>query len=80
MTSKADIEAGVLKYRAQDKVRRGSMLYARYTQLQAGMRRLAAGESSVEIPYQSEYTYRRLRSTFSFSSITMRNHRITVSL
>lgn len=80
MTTKADIEAGILKAKYKDILHRGSVFYGRYVQLQAGVRRLASGESGVQIHYQPEYTYKRLRTCFNFSYVTMHAHRITVTL
>lgn len=80
MITKADIEAGISKVKHEDVIRRGKMFRARYTQLQVGLRSLALGEREVQIHYQSEYTYNRLRNSFNFRSVTMFAHRITVIL
>lgn len=80
MVTKVDIEAGILKAAAKDVMHRGKVFYERYIQLQAGMRRLASGKSGVQMYYQPEYTYRRLRDAFKFSCVTMFAHCITVTL
>lgn len=79
MITKADIEAGILKSKERSVVHRGNVFYKRYVQLQVGMRGLASG-MSMEMKYQPEYTYRRLRNAFNFKSVTMFAHRINVTL
>lgn len=80
MITKADIDESILKARSVEVMVRADMFKLRYRSLRYGISRIVRGDKSVEINYQTNYTWWQLCTKFKFRDVSMVGRRIDISV